>query len=85
MVQSSIEVATATQDSSPLDHYDFDTAIPEMAEHLSVPTHWMRSPEAVAQVRQQRQADKAQQQVTDAAPAIATIAAANIKANAPGG
>lgn len=83
MVQSSIELATATQDPSHLDHYNFEVAIPEMAEHLSVPTHWLRSPEEIAQVRGQRQQQQQQQQIADASPAIATIAAANIKAQAP--
>jgi hypothetical protein len=84
MVQSSIEVAQATQDPSALDHYNFDVAIPEMAEHLSVPTHWLRSPEEIAQMRQDRQNQQGQQQLVDAAPAIATVASAHIKANASG-
>lgn len=85
MVQTSIEIVNATQDPSALDHYDFDTAVPEMAEHLSVPTHWLRSPEAIAELRAQRKQAQGEQQLVDAAPAIATVASAHIKANAPAG
>jgi hypothetical protein len=74
MVQSSIEVATATGDPSPLDHYNFDVAIPELAEHRSVPTRWMNTPDQVAQLRQGRQNQQAQAQIAQAAPSIAKIA-----------
>jgi hypothetical protein len=82
MVQSSIEVATATGDASPLDHYNFDVAIPELAEHRSVPTRWMNTPEAVAALRQGRAQQQQSQQLVETAPAAATVAAAHIKANA---
>jgi hypothetical protein len=74
MVQSSIEVATATGDPSALDHYNFDVAIPELAEHRSVPTRWMHTPEELAAKRQDRQNQQAQQQIAQAAPSIAKIA-----------
>ncbi len=82
MVETSIEVANATQDPSALDHYNFDVAIPEMAEHRSVPTRWMSTPEELAQKRQQRAQQMQQQQVVDAAPAIATVSAAAMKPGA---
>jgi hypothetical protein len=64
-----------------LDHYNFDVAIPELAEHRSVPTRWMHTPEELQAVRDQRQQAKAAQQAVDVAPAGATVAAAAIKAN----
>jgi hypothetical protein len=87
MVQTSMEVATATQDSSAMDHYNFDVAIPELAEHRSVPTRWMRSPEELAQIRANRQASADQANLAQAAPAIATVAKAGIQAGVrpPGG
>jgi len=85
MIQSSIEIAQATQDNSILDHYNFDTAIPELAEHRSVPTRWMATPEEIDQKRQSRQDQQSQQQVANAAPAIATVAAANIRARQAAG
>jgi hypothetical protein len=74
MVQSSIEVATATGDPSALDHYNFDVAIPELAEHRSVPTRWMNTPEQVQALRDDRKNQQAQQQMVQAAPSIAKIA-----------
>lgn len=82
MIQTTLEVVTATQDPSLLDNYNLNTAIPELAEHRSVPTRWMNTPEAIAQIRQQREQAKQQQQIADAAPAIATVAAAGINAQA---
>lgn len=80
MVNTSLEVATATGDPSIMDHYDFDTAIPELAEHRSVPTRWMATPEQVAAKRDSRAKQAEQQQMVDAAPAVASIAATSMKA-----
>jgi hypothetical protein len=74
MVQSSIEVATATGDPSALDHYNFDVAIPELAEHRSVPTRWMHTPEELQAIRNDRKSQQAQAQIAQAAPSIAKIA-----------
>jgi hypothetical protein len=74
MVQSSIEVATATGDPSALDHYNFDVAIPELAEHRSVPTRWMHTPEELQAIRDDRKNQQAQAQIAQAAPSIAKIA-----------
>src|SRR5262245_13251557 len=82
MIQSSIEVASATGDPSILDHYNFDVAIPELAEHRSVPTRWMATPEELKKKRDDRQKQIAQQQLTDAAPSIAQVAATTQKAQA---
>lgn len=81
MVQTSIEVVNATGDSSAMDHYNFEVAIPELAEHQSVPTRWMTTPEQMAQKRTNRANQQQQAQLAQAAPAIATVAAAHIKAN----
>lgn len=40
-VQMSTELVNSTKDPSHLDHYNFDAAIPEIADHLSVPARWM--------------------------------------------
>jgi len=87
MVQTSMEVATATQDASAMDHYNFDVAIPELAEHRSVPTRWMRSPDELAAIRANRQQQADQANLAAAAPAIATVAKAGIQAGVrpPGG
>lgn len=79
MVQSSIEVATATGNAEPLDHYNFDTAIPELAEHRSVPTRWMNTPEQLAAKRQARAQQAQAQQLTEAAPAIGGVVSTAMK------
>jgi hypothetical protein len=73
-VEMSIAVATATQDPSALDHYNFDVAIPEIADNLSVPARWMND-EAIVKARREARAEQIeQQQAIDAAPAAASIA-----------
>lgn len=82
IVNTSLEVANATGDPSIMDHYNLDVAIPELAEHRSVPTRWMATPEQLAQKRKDRADQAKQQQLADAAPAIASIAATSQKAQA---
>lgn len=80
MVNTSLEVAQATQDPSIMDHYNLDVAIPELAEHRSVPTRWMSTPDQIAEKRKGRAEAAQQQQMVDAAPAVASIAATSMKA-----
>lgn len=75
MVEGSINVANATGDPSALDYYDFDTAIPEIADHMSVPARWMRSDDDVAAMREDRAKQAATQTAVQAAPAVASVAA----------
>lgn len=82
MVNTSLEVASATGDPSIMDHYNLDVAIPELADHRNVPTRWMATPEEVKMKRDSRAQAAQQQQLTDAAPSIAAIAATSQKADA---
>lgn len=72
------ELVNITQDPALLDPFDFDAAIPEIADIQSVPYRWMADEKAIAQKRQGRAQAQAQQQRVQAAPA----AAAMVKANA---
>jgi hypothetical protein len=83
MVNTSLEVATATGDPSIMDHYNLDVAIPELAEHRSVPTRWMATPDQVEAKRASRAEAAQQQQMVEAAPAVADIAATSAKMQAP--
>lgn len=65
------EIATATQDPRPLDHFDWDTIIPELSDIQAVPARWMASPEMVAATRDGRSQAAQQQQGIDALPAVA--------------
>jgi len=74
------EYAKNTQDPSPLDWFNFDEAMPEIIDIQGAPTSWTRSLEEVKALREQRSQAQQQQQMLDAAPAMASVvkAAPNI-------
>lgn len=82
------ELVQITQDTSLLDPFDFDVAVPAIADIQAVPASWMADENAVARKRQQRaKAQQAQQQI-QAAPAQAAMMkaqAAQAKAGMGGG
>lgn len=53
-VEFTREVVNITGDPAPLDNFDFDTAIPAIAEAGYVPPEWMSDRRKMAAVRQQR-------------------------------
>lgn len=65
--------AKITGDPEPLDHFDFDTAMPEILDINGAPVAWTRSPDAIAQKRAQRAEAAQAQQMIDAAPAAASV------------
>jgi len=67
------ELVNITQDPSLLDRFDFDTAVPAIAEIQGVPESWMSDDNAVAQKRKARAQAAAQKQATDALPAQAAM------------
>lgn len=79
--QWAAEIAAQTQDPSVLDVFDTDSMVPELADINGMPLRWLRSPDAIAQIRQSRNADKQAQQITQALPGMAAVA----KAAAPQG
>jgi hypothetical protein len=64
----------ATQDPSHLDHFNFDVALPEIADKTAVPTRWMTDPAMLEAKRQQRGEQQQTQQLVEAAPAMASVA-----------
>ena len=56
-----------------LDQFDTDVIYPALAEINAVPASWMRSPEAVQQMRESRQQQQEMQQAIEAAPAAAGV------------
>ena len=77
------EYSKMTGDQSPLDHFDFDAAIPEILDIQGAPVSWTRSIEAVEQRRAERSQAQQSQQLVDAAPALASVA--KVAAPAPKG
>lgn len=80
-IEGTKELIAVTGDQSLADRYDFDAALPDIAEIQSVPERWMADDKKVAAKRKAR-ADAAQrQEMIQAAPA----AAAMMKARAGAG
>jgi hypothetical protein len=67
------ELVNITQDQSLLDPFDFDTAIPEIAQIQNTPERWMANPQAMAQKRKARAQAQQRQEQIQAAPAQAAI------------
>lgn len=78
-VENVKELVAITQDPSLLDPFDFDTAIPAIAEIQAVPTTWMASDDKIKAKRQARAKQQQIQQQIQAAPAQAAIMAAQAK------
>ena len=85
-VETVKELVNITQDPSLLDPFDFDTAIPAIADIQAVPVSWMASDEQIAQKRQVRAKAQAQQAQIQAMPAQAAMlkAQATVDKNQPG-
>jgi hypothetical protein len=82
-VETVRELVNVTQDASLLDRFDFDTAIPEIAQIQSAPERWMASDEQVAAKRKARaQAQERQQQIQAAPAEAAMIKARSVAAKA---
>lgn len=79
--QWAAEIAAQTQDPSGLDWFDQDVIIPDLVDINGAPSRYLRSADAVAQIRQNRNVDKTAAQVTQALPGMAAMA----KAAAPQG
>lgn len=74
VVQWASEVSQMTQDPSPLDNFDFDVIIPDLAYNQAVPQAYMASPDKIQAKRQAREQQKATDQVIQAGPSVAAIA-----------
>ncbi len=72
-VEHALSVVNVTQNPEPLDFFNWDTIIPEIAQINAVPERWMRSMEQVQQMRMGRQQQAEQQQMIQAAPAAAAM------------
>lgn len=85
-VEVAKEIVNITSDPSYLDPFDFDTAMPAIAEINGTPISWMASNEKIAQRRQARaQQMERQQQIQEAPAAAAMLKAKAAVAKAGGG
>jgi hypothetical protein len=85
-VESVKELVNITGDPSLLDPFDFDTAIPAIAEIQAVPESWMATGQMIQQKRQGRAQSQAKQQQIQALPAQAAMikAQSTVAKNQPG-
>ena len=83
-VETAKELVAITQDQSLLDRFDFDTALPEIAEIQSTPERWMATDQQVASKRKARAIMQAKQQQIQAAPAAAAMMKAETDAQVKG-
>lgn len=72
-VESVKELVNITGDPALLDTFNFDAAIPEIAETQNVPESWMASADQIATKRQNRAKAQQAQQAIQAAPAQAAM------------
>ena len=79
-VENVREMVAITGDTSMLDPFDFDTAIPEIADIQGVPASWMASPKSIAMKRKNRAAAQQRQEQIQAAPAMAAQAKVQLEA-----
>lgn len=72
-VEETLAIVNATQNPSYLDHYDWDTIIPEMAEIRGVPERWIASKEKIAALRAERAEQQEIQTAIQAGPSVAAL------------
>lgn len=73
-VEMALNIAQATQNAKPLHTFNFDVAIPEIADRLSVPARWMATPEEIAAAEEADAKAMETAQMLKAAPGIASVA-----------
>lgn len=85
-VQLATEIVQATGDSEPMDIFDVEEALPEIADMQFAPARWMASPDKVAKRRQARaQAKERENQVKEMPGRAAMLKAQAIIAKAQTG
>jgi hypothetical protein len=68
------EIFSVTQDPRIMDAFNFDVAIPELADIQAVPMRWMNTAQQMQDIQAGRDQQAQQQQMIQAAPAMANIA-----------
>lgn len=67
------EYVAVTGDTSPLDHIDWDGAMPDILDAQAVMVRWRRSIDAIVKLREGRKESQETQQMIEAAPAAASV------------
>lgn len=77
--EMAIGAANATGDAAPLDHFNLDIALPEIADNLAAPTRWMRDEDSVKMLRKAREEQRAADQAVQNASGLGAAATAATK------
>lgn len=84
-LDTALTIVNATQDPSPLDAFDFDTAVRDTAMIQAVPESWLADDRTILAKRQARAQQAQQQMEIQAAPAAAAMMKAQAVAAKNGG
>lgn len=72
-VEMALQVVNVTQNPEPLDHFDWDVIVPELAHQQAVPARWMRTMAKIQEIRDGRAEQAETQTMIEAAPAAAGL------------
>ncbi len=78
-LESTLNIVNITQDPAPLDNFNFDVIVPELAAINGTPMRWMNSIENIQAIRANRQQQQEDAKQIQAAPAAASLISANAK------
>lgn len=72
-VETALNVVNITQNQEPLDHFNWDVIMPEVADIYGVPVSFMRSMEDIMAIRQSRAQQAQEQAAIQAGPSAAAL------------
>lgn len=72
-IETAINVAEKTQNPEPLDHFNWDVLIPELADINGMPVRWLNDARTVQKIRESRGQQAETQQMIESAPAGAAM------------
>jgi hypothetical protein len=78
-VETALNVVNVTGNMAPLDHFNWDTIIPDISDINAVPVRWRNSLEQIQAIRQGREEQAQEQQLIQAAPSVAALQKAQKK------
>lgn len=72
-MESAMAVVNATGNPEPLDHFEWDTIIPELSDINAVPVRWRKGMDDIQKIRAGRAQAAQQQSMVEAAPSVASV------------
>lgn len=72
-LEAALNIANITQSPAPLDFFNLDVIMPELADNNGVPSRWMKTIQEVQKLREGRTQQMQQEQMINAAPGMAAI------------